>query len=101
MDVSLTKESRHALKEIYRIYAERRKEGMQKSLAVRFKDSPGSDRLAIDGLSDCKQELSKAGFLRSFITGDFDLTDKAIIFMENLTKESLLKWLEVGVSFLT
>lgn len=99
MDVKLTKESRRVLKSIYDIYCDRRKNGSSKSSAVRF-ESPMFGGPKIVGLDDAKQELSKAGFLDTFITGGFELTDDAIIFMENFTRDSILKWLEFGTNFI-
>lgn len=99
MSAKLTKDSRRVLKSIYDIYCDRRKSGAPKSSAVRF-DDPDFGGPQIDGFDDAKPELSNAGFIRCFITGDFDLTDDAIIFMENFTKDSILKWLEFGSSFI-
>jgi hypothetical protein len=53
-----------------------------------------------DGFEDAKQELSNAGLIKCYITGDFDLKDDAIIFMENFTKDSILKWLEFGTNLI-
>jgi len=94
-DIRLTKESRHVLKAIYDIYCDRRKAGESKSAAVRFSAS-----IDIRGLSDVKDELAKSGFIQLFVTDDFELQDKAIIFMENFTKDTILKWLEFGTNFI-
>lgn len=99
MEAKLTKESRRVLKTIYDVYCGRRKDGLSKSSAIRFED-PAFGGVQIDGLEDARHELSTAGFIRCFITGDFDLTDDAIIFMENFTKDSILKWLEFGTNFI-
>ena len=95
MDVELTKESRKVLKSIYDIYCERRKRGEPKSSAVQF----GED-VEIDDLSDAGQELCEAGFIEMNIMGGFELQDKAIIFMENFTKEKILKWVEFGANLI-
>lgn len=95
MNVDLTKESRRVLKSIYDIYRERRENGQPKSSAARFEEGAN-----IDGLSDAKRELSKAGFIQVDIAGGFDLDDKAIIFMENFKKDTILKWLEAGANFI-
>lgn len=95
MNVDLTKESRRVLKSIYDIYRERRENGQPKSSAARFEEGTN-----IDGLSDAKRELSKAGLIQVDIAGGFDLDDKAIIFMENFKKDTILKWLEVGANFI-
>jgi len=95
LNVELTKESRKALKSIYKIYCGRRKEGQSKSVAVRFEDN-----VDIEGLSEAKSELKRAGLITCFITGNFDLTDKAIIYMENFTKDTIHKWIEFGPNFI-
>lgn len=99
MDVRLTRDSRRVLKSIYDIYRDRRKSGSSKSAAVYFED-PMFGGPKIDGYDDAKQELSKANFLKCFVTGGFELTDDAIIFMENFTKDSVLKWLEFGTNLI-
>jgi hypothetical protein len=95
MKVELTKDSRKVMKAIYDRYCERRKNGESKSASVRFKNE-----VDIDGLADAKSELSKAGLITCFITGDFDLTDKAIIYMENFTKDTIIRWIEFGANFI-
>lgn len=97
MDIMLTKESRKVLKTIYDIYSDRRKSGQSKSAAMRFDASDAAD---IPSLADAAPELKKAGFLKRYITGNFELTDQAIIFMENFTKDTVLKWLEFGSNFI-
>ena len=99
MDVKLTKESRRVLKSIYDIYCDRRKGGSPKSAAVRF-DDPMFGGPKIEGFDDAKPELTNAGFIKCSITGDFDLTDDAIIFMENFTKDTILKWIDFGTNFI-
>lgn len=99
MDVKLTKESRHVLKAIYGIYCDRRKSGLPKSSAARF-EGPMLGGPKIDGFDDAEQELSSVGFIKCKITGCFDLTDEAIIFMESFTKDSILKWIEFGTNFI-
>lgn len=96
MDVELTKESRKVLKEIYDVYLERRKLGQSKKSAIYF---PGSVKLNIEGIEDAKKELSNAKMIVCDIVDGFELKDKAIIFMENFTKDSVLKWLDFGSKF--
>ncbi len=94
-DIRLTKESRHVLKTIYDIYKKRRKSGASKSAAIRFDSS-----VNISGIEDTKDELQKAGLIECDIIGNFEIKDDAIIFMENFTKDSILKWLEFGTNFI-
>lgn len=97
MNVELTKESRAVLKAIYDTYLERRKMGKSKESSVYF---PDISKLNINGIEDAKRELSKAGLIAVDIVGGFELEDKAIIFMENLTKDTALKWLDFGSKFI-
>lgn len=100
MSAELTKESREALKNAYDLYCERRESGIAKSAAVYFDDPEWGGGPRIDGMPDSKSELSNAKFIKTDIVGGFTLTDKAIIFMENFTKDSVLKWLSFGTNFI-
>ena len=97
MDIMLTKESRKVLKTIYDLYSDRRRSGQPKLAAVHF---DGADAADVPGFADAAPELKKAGLIKRFITGDFELTDQAIIFMENFTKDTVMKWLEFGTKFI-
>lgn len=99
MDIHLTKESRKVLKAIYDIYRDRRKSGMSKSASTYF-DSQADGGPEICGIDDAKQELSRVGFICYDVLGGFELKDEAIIFMENFSKDSILKWLEFGANFI-
>ena len=100
MAVELTKDTRKTLKTVYELYCERRNEGQTKSAAIYFTDSLWGDGPTINGMEDAAPELSNAGFIKMDITGGFTLTDKAIIFMENFSKDTVLKWLELGSQFI-
>lgn len=97
MNIELTKDSRRVLKNIYDAYLERRKIGQSKQTAIRF---PDSSKLCIEGIEDSIRELSKAKLIECDILGGFELQDKAIIFMENLSKETILNWLDFGSKFI-
>lgn len=99
MGVNLTKGSRQTLKRIYDIYRKRRKGGQSKDDAVCFVP-PEFGGQKIDGLEDSCGELEKANFLRVDIVGGFELTDEAIIFMENFKKDAILKWVEAGANLI-
>ena len=100
MSVELTRESRRVLKSIYDLYCDRRKSGQAKSAATYFASTGFGKGPDIEGLPDAERELSDVGFIKCDITGGFELRDKAIIFMENFTKDTILKWLEFGSSFI-
>lgn len=99
MEKDITKESRKALKQIWETYSLRRKEGMSKQLAVRFLAKEYADYPDFETI---RAELKSAGYLKVFIVdGDFDLTDKAIIFFENRDMETIDKWIDRGISVLS
>lgn len=99
MEKDITKESRKALKQIWETYSRRRKEGMSKQLAVRFLAKEYADYPDFETI---RAELKRAGYLKVFIVdGDFDLTDKAIIFFENRDMETIDKWIDRGISVLS
>lgn len=99
MEKDLTKESREALRKLWETYSQRRKDGMSKQLAVRFLAKDYAD---YPGFETIRAELKNAGYLKVFIVdGDFDLTDKAIIFFENYDKENIEKWIDRGISALS
>ena len=100
MSAELTRDSRKALKHVYDLYTERRKAGQPKATAKSF-DAPGwGGGPKIDGMDNAEDELRDAGFIKTDILGGFELTDKAIIFMENFNKETALKWIEFGAQFI-
>ena len=100
MSAELTRDSRKALKNAYDLYCERRNDGQSKSVATYFADPKWGGGPTIVGMEDAKSELSNAGFIKCDIVGGCTLLDKTIIFMENFTKDSILKWLELGSKFI-
>lgn len=93
MDEKLTKDAKQAIAVIYKTYLERRKRGIAKS-AAGFFDTNSEDFTAISPIvSENLKELKDAGFIKAYIYGDFELKPEGIIFMENLGKDTILKWL--------
>ena len=100
MPNELTKEARKTLKRVYDLYLERRKAGKSKSVSIYF-DAPGwGGGITIEGMDDTSGELSQAGFIKADITGGFELTDKALTFMESFKKDMFIKWVEFGTQFI-
>lgn len=93
MDEKLTKDGKQAIAVIYKTYLERRKRGMTKSAAMYF-DTESEDYVAISPIVlESLKELKDAGFIKLYIYGEFQLEKDGIIFMENLGKDNILKWL--------
>lgn len=100
MQIELTKDSRKTLKRIYERYCELREAGQSKSSARYFADPMWGGGPKIDGIDDARDELRNAGLIKTDISGGFELTDKALIFMENFTKDTILNWIDVGTKFI-
>ncbi len=98
MSPQLTKDAEKLICIMYKTYLERRKNGINKSEAVCFNDAEEINTLvpqwSIDDVNYVCLELGRANFLTFFLTdGCFcvacQLTDEAIIYMENCFKKGL------------
>ena len=102
---SLSKDADKLICVLYKEFLNRRKSGTSKSDARRFRDgiiptlSPISTWLPED-ITDTMLELANADFLRITIGGDCDLTDVAIIYMENRFKDGLKEVMEFIANFI-
>lgn len=92
--VTLTKDADKLICVLYKEFLARRKKGTSKADARHFPDGtiesfdPISKWLPSD-VSDAMLELARADLLRITIDGDCNLTDSAIICMENRFKDGL------------
>lgn len=100
MNVELTRDAKKALALIYDMYLNRRKSGMRKQEAA-YIDSYSQDfRSKSYEIDDYLPELQNAAFIVRDIIGGILITDKAIIFMENLTVSTIKEWLSFGAQFI-
>ena len=88
MSVSLTKDADKAICSIYREFLSRRDTGMDKKLAVEFKNpyawpSSFSDGISLTDFKTALQELKRAGLVSTSVTGGFILSDAGIKYMED------------------
>ena len=94
MNVEITKDAEKMIVALYKVYLSRRKAGQSKQEARRYEDnyfditSPFSKMHPAD-VSDTRLELAQCGLLRVYIGGDCELTDHAIIYLENRFKNGL------------
>lgn len=93
MDIELTKSAKKSLAIIYKDYCQKIKNGYSKHQAIYFKEPP-------HGISDNIRELKNAGFIVVDVLGGIELTDRAIIFMENKTNDAIKEWLSFGAQFI-
>lgn len=86
--MELTKDADKMICCIYKTYLQRRKDGTPKPSARQFEENYFStDKILSswhnDDLDDTLLEIARAGLIKIDICGNFDLTDKGIIYMEN------------------
>ena len=94
MQVELTKDSEKFLVDLYKVYLDRRKACQSKQEARRFEDGffdtekPFS-KMHPNDVTDARLELGQTGLLVNYIGGDCELTNPAIIYLENRFKNNL------------
>ena len=91
---SITKNSYQILCLIYKVYLQRRKDGMSIRQAKNFDTdrafhSEYIPTIQFDNLYSAIVELNNFGYLKKYVDGGFVLTDEGIILMENRFKNNL------------
>ncbi|WP_368295646.1 hypothetical protein [Enterocloster citroniae] len=86
--MELTKDADKMICCIYKSFLQIRKDGGSKPSARRFAENYFStDKILSswldEDLDDTMLELARAGLIKIYIGGNFDLTDQGIIYMEN------------------
>ncbi len=86
--MELTRDADKMICHIYKTFLLLRKDGIPKSQARRYADGYFKSNSAFSSWSssDCDEtmlELARAGLIKIYIGGNFDLTDAGIIYMEN------------------
>lgn len=86
--MDLTKDADKMICCIYKTFLQRRKNGNSKSFARQFDENYFStDKFLFswhnDDLNDTLLEIARAGLVKIYIGGNFELTDQGIIYMEN------------------
>ncbi len=94
--MELTKDADKMICVIYKSYLQAKKNGCAKAEARRFDDFALSEIPTFESwnprdISDTLQELKRKGLVKIYITGDFELSDSGIIYMENRFKNGLLE----------
>lgn len=104
VDVDITKDSEKLLCSLYKVFLDRRKSGEPKRSARRFEDeffSANEPFASMDpsDVDDSILELHRKGLLKVFIGGDCDLTDDALVYLENRFKNGLVSVLSFLAQF--
>lgn len=92
----LTRDSDKMLCCLYKEYLGRRKLGNSKRNSRRFTKEYCSNDFILSSwcrsdISDSIMELGQKKYLKVYIGGDFELTDSAIIYMENRFKNNIVE----------
>ena len=92
--MEFTTDTSKVLTAIYKTYLERRKDGQSKLNAKHFdlefyKGISYLSSWSEDDICDSLSELSKAKFIKEYISGDFEVQDALIIQMENRFKNGI------------
>ncbi len=90
---------------IYREYLNRRKSGISKREAAGFSQDfyKSTDKLSSWSMDDFLYtlgELRRAGFVRTYITGSFGITDQLIIYMESRFKNGFIELTDFIAKFI-
>nr|WP_294665434.1 hypothetical protein [uncultured Ruminococcus sp.] len=101
----LTKDADKMICIIYKMYLEKIKSGMSKVASNAFEeDFYKSDKMLSkwhdDDVNMTFLELGQKKYLKIHITGDFEITNQAIIYMENRFKNGLLDLVDFVTKFI-
>lgn len=94
-EIRLTREAKKSIAVIYKAYNNRRYSGQSKEQAAKFKLSEDNESEGLKAARKHLGELKRAGLVRTFIYGDFDLTDAGIIYMEEKPIDTIKEWLSL------
>ena len=91
VNIEITKDSDKMLGFLYKTFLSRRKDGLSKQDARRFSDDFFSKKepfasMNSSDINDARLELARSGLLKNYIYGDCELTDRAIVYLENRFK---------------
>ena len=92
--MELTKDADKMICFIYKTFLQLRKSGLPKSEARQFEEDYFSTNKSFsswhpDDYDETITELGRAGLIKLYVTGNFELTDLGIIYMENRFKNGL------------
>lgn len=105
MSVEITKDAEKMLVALYNAFLDRRRNGLSKRDARRFADEyfihekPFSSMNPAD-VTDTRMELWQCNLLKIYIGGDCELSDSAIVYLENRFKNGLTDVLSFLAQFI-
>lgn len=100
MGIELTKSAKKSIAILYKGYLDRINSGEKRAQAAFFdKGNPLQAELVHSIQADIP-ELKKVGFVKVDITGCLEMQSEAIVYMENITVNTLKEWLSFGAQFI-
>lgn len=105
MSVVLTKLADKFLCSTYKTFLERRTQGYSLDRSKQFKNNfeqrePYILDFNIEDVGDILDELKSIGFVKEWVSGDFLLTNNAIIYMEKRFKNGLIELTDFIAKFI-
>lgn len=100
MNIELTKSAKKSIAKIYKEYLRRVKNGESKEQAKSFRSGNVEQFELIKSIQEDVRDLIEAGFIKMDIIGDFELQNKAVVYMENLAPDTIKEWLSFVTNFL-
>ncbi len=103
--MELTKDADKMICCIYKTFLQQRKNGISKAAAREFKENYFSTNKNFsswveEDLEETLLELGRAGLVKIYIGGNFELTDVGIIYMESRFKNGLVEITDFITKFL-
>lgn len=103
--MNLTKDADKMICRIYKSFLQKRKNGISKTSACKFEAdylSTNADfsAWAKADLKETLLELKRAGLVKNYVCGNFDLTNAGIIYMESRFKNGLIEVTDFIAKFL-
>lgn len=99
MQVELTKSAEQSLIYLYKECEHKIRNGVPKQQAMRFVDGEQNFSKIKEFISADILELKRAGLVKYFVDGSFDITTSGIIYVEKLPKETFEKFLSIIAQF--
>ncbi len=103
--VELTKDADKMICIIYKQYLNKIKSGMSKTASYQFKDNfyindKDLSKWHYNDVNTALLELNRKGYIKLNIIGDFNITDQAIIYMENRFKNGFIELTDFIAKFI-
>lgn len=100
MEVPLTKSAKKSCALLYKAYTKRIGNGTPKTMARMFEKNVVENAELFSLISEDIAELKEVKFITADILGSLTITDNCIVYMENLSAETVKDWLSFFSQFI-